>query len=1208
VNENPYPGLRAFEEEDFHLFFGRDEQIDELLRRLSKGRFLCVTGVSGGGKSSLVKAGLIPALRRGYAAGAGSRWRIATCRPGDDPIAALAAALSKDANVSTDLERSGYGLVHAAQSLLPGENLLVAIDQFEELFRYKEKIRAADDAARRDKAKGAERAADFIRLLLTAAADESVPVYIVLTMRSDYLGECAQFRDFPEALNVGQYLIPRMTRDQRREAIVGPLGPTPISPALVQQLLNDAGDEPNQLPVLQHALMRTWEQWDKQGEIDSDDYDKIGRFEGALNKHAQDAYEKLDEAGRVIAERVFKRLAVKGAVGRETRSPAKLVVLWSICGADPEDQKQHVAHVVEHFRNVAGTFLTSDDKELDAESIIDITHESLIERWTTLKGWVQKEEESVRLFLRFLEDALDWRDRGRELLFGLSLKDAIDWNKERNPNPAWAREYVDAKTEPDPLGLIEKYLAKSSTAHRRHERRRHLIVAGVIALLVVVALVFWGLRRTAERNEAAATARQLVAKSQLLRTETLDAEPPTLLAAESMQRLPLLDNDRELRLDTALLPRIVSSLKHGGAVNAMAFSPDGLWVATASADRSARVFEARSGKEVSRLTHEGPVNAVAFSPDGRWVATASDDGTARVFEASSGHELWKRKQEGEVLKVLYSMDGQRLETSGKDKTAWVYEASSGKDISRLSLEAESDDVTYSPDGRWAAAVRQNQTASLYDAGTGKELWSSKLEGRAAVAFSLDGRWVATGDAYGTTRIFESNNGKEVSHLTGRGHVWAIAFSPDGKWVAVGGSAETRVYGVEPGSELWQSNQAGGVSAVVFSGDGRYLVTGSTDQTTRVFDARSGRKLSRLLQAGPVRTAAFSPDGRWVATGGDDKTATVFEGKSGLEVSSFGLPDSMFSIASSSSSWSIATGSQELQVFDLNSGRESFHSAWTPAFLVGVALSSAGQRVAGAFTNGEVLVFDVGSESQVSHVNGSSPLALSPDGKWLAATTTAGLRIFEASSGTEVSPIPGENVRAVTFSPDGRRAAVGSDDSTAMYETRSGKELWLVPHKGPLFALVFSGDGRWLAAGNSDRTVRVFETGGRKVIASTLLNEVATFLSFSPDGRTLVAGTSTAAHLIDIATSQETSRIETDGEVRAARFTEGGRYLELASNLGGRILVSRHSTRPQELIDEACSRLTRNLCLEEWRGYAGPSVPYHRTCPNLPIPPDCPGAR
>jgi hypothetical protein len=227
---NPFPGLRPFESNEDHLFFGRDGQSDELLRRLRRSRFLAVLGTSGSGKSSLVRAGMLPSLFGGLMTQAGSDWRVALFRPGHDPIGHLASALASEQVLGIDgddaelqktiieatLRRSALGLVEATrQARMPAnENLLVVVDQFEEIFRFR----------RMSKREGPEdEAAAFIKLLLEAKRQTDVPVYIVITMRSDFLGDCAQFRDLPEAINDGQYLIPRMTRDQRREAITGPV-------------------------------------------------------------------------------------------------------------------------------------------------------------------------------------------------------------------------------------------------------------------------------------------------------------------------------------------------------------------------------------------------------------------------------------------------------------------------------------------------------------------------------------------------------------------------------------------------------------------------------------------------------------------------------------------------------------------------------------------------------------------------------------------------------------------------------------------------------------------------------------------------------------------------------------------------------------------------------------------------------------------------
>jgi tetratricopeptide (TPR) repeat protein len=484
--DTPYPGLRAFEETDSQRFFGRDAQIDELLHRLSQHRFVGVVGVSGSGKSSLVRAGLIPALRQGYVSRSKSKWRLVTMRPGEDPVAALSKALREQASLDSDLERSSHGLViAAAKALSSDESLLVVVDQFEEVFRYREKLRKIDAAGRRERARAAERVKDFVQLLLEASASEDVSIYVVITMRSDYFGDCAKFRNLPEALNASQYLVPRMTREQRRDAIELPLGSVPIAPSLVQRLLNDAGDEPDQLPVLQHALMRTWEEWERRGgdQIEECDYETVGRFEGALNKHADQVFESLSEHEQRIAERVFKRLTAKGSSDRETRSPATLATLWAVCGASNPGSRDVVDKVVDRFRTVAGTFLTSQNTELTADSVIDITHESLIQRWDRLKTWVAEEAKSAKTYLSLTEDAKRWRNEGGSLLDGLDLRDAEKWKEQRNPSSGWALDYADG-TEFGDLELVDQYISKSREEVQRRLARRQWIIAGLAGLVV----------------------------------------------------------------------------------------------------------------------------------------------------------------------------------------------------------------------------------------------------------------------------------------------------------------------------------------------------------------------------------------------------------------------------------------------------------------------------------------------------------------------------------------------------------------------------------------------------------------------------------------------------------------------------------------------------------------------------------------------------
>jgi energy-coupling factor transporter ATP-binding protein EcfA2 len=344
--QNPFPGLRPFEANDTHLFFGREGQSEDILRSLRRSRLLAVVGASGSGKSSLVRAGLLPHLHGGFFEQAGSHWRVALLRPGGDPIEALAHALVEQSVLATkpdeaeeiqrhtqlmaaQLRRSGLGLVEAVRLArpAPAENVLVVIDQFEELFRFGHTAGAAyagDDAAA------------FVKLILEATRQDKLPIYACLTMRSDFIGECARFRDLPEAVAAGLYLIPRMTRAQRRAAIEQPVrvGGGHITPRLVTRILNDVGDDPDQLPIMQHALMRAWDHWQAGGEparpIDLSDYEAIGGTANALSMHADEAYGGLGERDQTIARKMFQRLTEKDADNREARRPTLLSVLAEV--------------------------------------------------------------------------------------------------------------------------------------------------------------------------------------------------------------------------------------------------------------------------------------------------------------------------------------------------------------------------------------------------------------------------------------------------------------------------------------------------------------------------------------------------------------------------------------------------------------------------------------------------------------------------------------------------------------------------------------------------------------------------------------------------------------------------------------------------------------------------------------------------------------
>ena len=420
---NPFPGLRPFEAEEDHLFFGREKEIDELLRRLRSCRFVSVIGTSGSGKSSLVRSGLIPALYSGFMVKAGSSWRVARLRPGEDPIGHLAESLSPADVLGTNqelastnrvlleatLRRSSRGLVDAVRQarISPHDNVLIVVDQFEELFRFR---RSRQIANSRDEAVA------FVKLLLEATGQDALPIYVVLTMRSDFIGDCMEFPRLPEAVNKGQHLVPRMTRDELRSVITGPVavGGGEIAPRLVLRLLNDLGDDQDQLPVLQHALMRTWDHWEQHrqpGEpIDVADYEAVGTLRQALSRHAEEAYQETgSDRGRLVAEKMFKALTDTFSDQRGVRRPSTVQELTAVC----EVPQKEVIQVIEIFRRQGRSFLMPPPAiPLDSRSIIDLSHESLMRCWTRLMAWAEEEKISAPGWWA-QEDGFRWEARIR---------------------------------------------------------------------------------------------------------------------------------------------------------------------------------------------------------------------------------------------------------------------------------------------------------------------------------------------------------------------------------------------------------------------------------------------------------------------------------------------------------------------------------------------------------------------------------------------------------------------------------------------------------------------------------------------------------------------------------------------------------------------------------------------------------------------------
>jgi len=523
---NPFPGLRAFEEDEDVLFFGREKQVDELVTKLRTTRFIAVVGSSGSGKSSLIKSGLIPSLQSGFMSGAGSSWRICSFRPGNNPIVNLVDALvtpgvlneiensdqleTQKAITESTLRRSSSGIVevYKQSGISKNNNLLILVDQFEEIFRFS-KFESDSKDGKRD-------SIAFINLLLRATSQKDFPVYIVFTMRSDFLSDCTAFRGLPEAINSGNYLVPRMTREERKEAITGPIAVAngKISQRLLNLLLNDVGDNPDQLPILQHSLMRTWDLWKKkgksEGEIDFVDYEAIGTMQNALSQHAEEAYSELTtERERTICENIFKALTDKGSDSRGIRRPSSMSDLCEISNASFEE----VAHVIEIFRKPGRAFLMPPiNISLTESSIIDISHESIMRVWGKLMLWVDMENESAQVYLRISEASVLYEEGRGGLWRDPELQVAWNWKNENKPNKIWAKRYNDIFEKAIHFLDYSKQQFELEILHKEELQKRRLrrvrrVAIGVSVVAIValfLALIAYQLKIEAGKQETIA--------------------------------------------------------------------------------------------------------------------------------------------------------------------------------------------------------------------------------------------------------------------------------------------------------------------------------------------------------------------------------------------------------------------------------------------------------------------------------------------------------------------------------------------------------------------------------------------------------------------------------------------------------------------------------------------------------------------------------
>jgi len=1206
--KNPYKGLRAFSEADSDDFFGRDNLIHDLLGRVGDSangrqnlaRFLAVAGPSGSGKSSVVRAGLIPALRQGGVPGS-ENWFVVDMIPGPNPTAELAAALIRVAvspppNMLEQLRQDERGLLRVINQILPDDDvteLLLVIDQFEEIFTH-----VADEAHRRH----------FLDSLVTAILDEKSRLRIVVTMRADFIDRPLQYVDFSEVICRRTEFVPPLNADELEDAIVQPLARLgmALEPGLTIQIIHEVGEEPGKLPLLQYVLTELFERRDGVL-VTRAAYMSSGGVLGALGRRADEIYTGLNPPVQIATRQLFLRLVT---LGEDTDVTRRRVLRSELLGLSSNGKPaSDIETAIEAFGRIR--LLTFDHDPETREPTVEVAHEALLREWHLLRSWLEEGRADIRILRQVTRSAAEWEHSGRDVSFlvpgGARLEQFTRWRDTTGlALTGVEKEFLEASLAADKA----QKQREAQQARTRRNLRRGLIGALAVGFIIALALSIFAFdrQRLADKRRQEALREASIGLAALAERELqgVDQEVGVLLALEALENYPFTPQ----------------------AAGALALGVDSF--------RASRTLD--QGDSVLDL-----IMVATWSPDGKRIAAASSPSpnSVIVWDAATGAELLTVDTHGELCQETYnylfdlawSPSADRLAAVAQDAQSEegcgivVFDSTSGETLLIIDgYEGASRSLDWSPDGTIILSSHEDGAVRMWDAQTG-EARSGRTGHSGAVrdaVFDPAGRRIASASEDGTVRLWGVADEDELLVFDGHaGPVHSVAWSPDGTRLVSGGSdGLPRVWDTDTGEVLFVlPGHTEEVVIVTWSSDGRRIASQGLDAIVKIWDAATGGLLYQITNTAPEPGSKrgfveFSPDDSSILAGGSRvlgpriwdasiTTPVLFSGREWADWSPDGTQIATTGEDGNARLWDATTGEQ-LRQFE----RGNMWGDWSPDGARLVFAEGPG--------NYALSVWDAKSGEEVAKLTVpedeyGSPQFLtmdwSPDGSSIVAAgfrpgTPQPLYVWDAATGDLVKTLQTDDVCMLgwpRWSPDSKRIASGCifvqsgiNTPARVWDVASGEETMVLDSDfGWTYRASWSPDGTKLLVTYENGVARIWDLLTGDTAFTFTVHQGQVDGEWSPAG-TLVATTDYAEQVVKIwrpENGDELFDFQLPGAPLGMRWSPDGTQIIVTGDGFKGPFIKRVWRTPDELINYAydCC-VTRQLTPEERNQYGLPESP------------------